>query len=126
VFEDTAPINNAPDGGEEGLGGFSITLEDAGGRYGISAGMQMQDAFGNPLGTVYQQNPDGSFVLDGDGNPVVAVDGMGHPVAEPLETGMSRPTCGMLTIETSRQEVRHQAVHVRKRLAQTSMIEGTR
>jgi FtsP/CotA-like multicopper oxidase with cupredoxin domain len=51
VFEDSSPTNGAVDGGEAGLGlgGFQITLEDAGGRYGISGGTMMQDAFGNPL-----------------------------------------------------------------------------
>lgn len=51
VFEDSSPTNGAIDGVEEsiGLGGFQITLEDAGGRYGISGGTMMQDANGNML-----------------------------------------------------------------------------
>ncbi|MBI1424637.1 MAG: hypothetical protein GC149_14415 [Gammaproteobacteria bacterium] len=49
VFEDSWPTNGAIDGNEHGLGGFTITLEDAGGRYGISGGTMLQDAFGNPL-----------------------------------------------------------------------------
>jgi len=51
VFEDSSPTNGAVDGGEEGLGlgGFQITVEDAGGRYGISGGTMMQDAHGNML-----------------------------------------------------------------------------
>ena len=49
VFEDNSPTNGAVDGNEQGLGGFQVTLEDAGGRYGISAGMMSQDAFGQPL-----------------------------------------------------------------------------
>jgi len=49
VFQDTSPTNGAIDGGEEGLGGFTITLEDGGGRYGISAGIMIQDTYGNPL-----------------------------------------------------------------------------
>ena len=49
VFEDNSPTNGAVDGNEPGLGGFEITLEDAGGRYGISAGTMSQDAVGNPL-----------------------------------------------------------------------------
>ena len=54
VFHDNFPINNIEDQpAEQGLAGFKITLEDAGGRYGISAGAMMMDAFGNPLGTVY-------------------------------------------------------------------------
>jgi len=49
VFQDTWPTNGAIDGNEGGLGGFTITLEDAGGRYGISGGTMLQDTFGNPL-----------------------------------------------------------------------------
>jgi hypothetical protein len=49
VFEDIAPTNGAPDPLERGLGGFQITLEDAGGRYGISGGTMSQDVYGNPL-----------------------------------------------------------------------------
>jgi hypothetical protein len=61
IFHDNAPINNAPDlptedpnqPGGTPMDGFSIIVEDAGGRYGASAGVQSQDAFGNPLGTTY-------------------------------------------------------------------------
>lgn len=49
VFEDNSPTNGAVDGNETGLGGFQITLEEAGGRYGASGGQMLQDAFGNPL-----------------------------------------------------------------------------
>ena len=49
TFKDHSPTNGAVDGGEVGLGGVQITLEDAGGRYGISAGMMSQDADGNLL-----------------------------------------------------------------------------
>jgi large repetitive protein len=80
VHEDLNPINNVWDEGEAGLEGFRIILEDAGGRYGISAGEQSQDAFGNPLGTTYLRtcDTDGAnpgtgtfFCLDPDGNPIV-------------------------------------------------------
>jgi len=61
IFEDNFPINNAPDlPGEDptnedatDMSGFQIIVEDAGGRWGASAGVQSQDAFGNPLGTTY-------------------------------------------------------------------------
>ncbi len=49
TFKDHSPTNGAVDGGEVGLGGVQITLEDAGGRYGISAGMMSQDANGDQL-----------------------------------------------------------------------------
>ena len=49
IFEDNSPTNAAVDGNEHGLGGFQITVEDGGGRYGISAGTLGQDVYGNPL-----------------------------------------------------------------------------
>ena len=51
VFEDNSPTNGAVDGAENdnGLGGFQITLEDAGGRYGASAGVMLQDVNGDLL-----------------------------------------------------------------------------
>ena len=49
VFDDSSPTNGGVDANEKGLGGFQVTLEDAGGRYGISAGAMSQDADGNPL-----------------------------------------------------------------------------
>ncbi len=58
IFNDNFPLNNAPDlPGEDpansddpkGMSGFQIVVEDAGGRYGASAGVQSLDAFGNPL-----------------------------------------------------------------------------
>ncbi|THJ25409.1 MAG: hypothetical protein CAF45_000935 [Nitrospira sp. CG24E] len=58
AFEDKAPINNALDQGERGLGGFNVLIADAGGPV-------LTDAFGNPLGTFY--NPDGSVYLLGSG-----------------------------------------------------------
>lgn len=84
VFEDNFPINNAPDQPEEqGLAGFSLILEDAGGRYGMSAGTQMQDAFGNPIGTTY--NADGSVAMMGDGT--VKTDANGEAVIKNLAPG---------------------------------------
>jgi len=67
IFEDNFPLNNTPDlpgedpanPGNTPMDGFQIVVEDAGGRYGASAGVQSLDAFGNPLGTTY----------DGAGNP---------------------------------------------------------
>ena len=104
IYEDLSPINNAWDTGERGLEGFNIVLEEAGGRYGMSAGAQMVDAYGNMLGTTYIRtcdqdglNPDtGSYgCLDVDGSPIVATDGSGTPIVEPLITGAD----GRLTIK---------------------------
>lgn len=77
VFNDNQPINGAPDLPQEtGLSGFSITLKEAGGTYGASGGQVIQDAFGNPIGTEYQKNPDGSPVMIGDA-PVMTTKGTG-------------------------------------------------
>lgn len=59
AFKDTAPINNALDQGEVGLGGFTVTISDA-------AGQVLTDVFGNPLGTVY----------DGAGNAILLGNGI--------------------------------------------------
>jgi hypothetical protein len=103
VFEDNFPANGTPEPQEDNgatprCGAappnvrctdfdpalFSVQLFDAGGQYGLAGGRVSQDAYGNPLGTTYQTNPDGSFVLDGDGAPVVATQGNGvlHPGAD--------------------------------------------
>lgn len=77
VFEDHTSINNAPDiGVEPGLEGFTIIIADG-------AGQVMMDAFGNMIGTSYQRNPDGTFVLDGDGMPVVETMGSGFVTSGP-------------------------------------------
>lgn len=70
VFEDNQPINGAPDLPQElGLANFSVTLKEAGGTYGASGGQVTQDAFGNPIGTTYQQLPNGDFVYNTPGDP---------------------------------------------------------
>ncbi|MFT5729043.1 MAG: hypothetical protein ACI8PB_003206 [Desulforhopalus sp.] len=114
VHEDIAPINNVWDLGETGLEGFAIILEDAGGKYGISAGIQSQDAFGNLLCTSYQytdSNGNGShdpgelFVeeIDPDtglptGNPVIDVAGSGCVTGACGVPAADFPDCGMVTI----------------------------
>jgi hypothetical protein len=78
VFEDNQPINGVPSlPQEQGLANFSITLKEAGGTYGASGGQVTKDAFNNPLGTTYQQNPDGTFVYNADGTPAVLTLGNG-------------------------------------------------
>ncbi len=54
VFQDNAALNGMWDTDEPGLKGFAVTIEDAGGRYGMSAAQQLMDAFGNQIGTTYQ------------------------------------------------------------------------
>jgi hypothetical protein len=71
VFEDNNPINNIWDNlAERGLKGFTVIISDL-------AGPVSQDVFGNPLGTTYKKNPDGSYQLDSNGNPIVEVMGTG-------------------------------------------------
>ena len=83
VFEDNHPINNAPEPPvERGLEGFTVVIADAAGRYGIPGGQQMMDAFANMIGTTYQKNPDGSFKLDGEGNPIVDLMGDGFVLTD--------------------------------------------
>lgn len=72
VFHDNQPVNNAPDiPAEAGLEGFSVVLADP-------AGQTMMDAYGNMIGTTYQENPDGSLVYDVDGNPIMTAMGPGY------------------------------------------------
>lgn len=78
VFEDNFPLNNQPDLPQEhGLADFTIMLAEAGGRYGQNGGQVSLDAFGNPLGTSYQQDVGGNFIFNPDGSPKVLVAGSG-------------------------------------------------
>ncbi len=80
VFHDNHPLNgqydtnraNLTNGNldttEDGLGGFSVIVADI-------AGQQIQDAFGNPLGTEYQYHPvTNQPFLNPDGSPIIALD----------------------------------------------------
>lgn len=95
VFNDNQPLNNAPDLPQElGLPGFSIILKEAGGTYGQSGGEVTQDAFGNQIGTTYEQTPancDAShpysattgYCLDAAGAPQVLTVGTGFIASGP-------------------------------------------
>jgi hypothetical protein len=108
VFEDIHPINNAPDLPEEqGLAGFSLILEDAGGRYGISAGQQVQDVFGNPLGTTYDSL--GNILTLGTG--IIKTDQYGMAIIDNLAPGKY----GIQAVPPAGEE-----------WIQTTTIEGTR
>ena len=81
AFHDNNPINNVEDAAEVGLPNFKVTVFEAGGRYGMSGGQQMLDAFGNMIGTTYQQNPDGTYVLV-NGEPQVVSVGQGFVLTD--------------------------------------------
>lgn len=105
VFEDNQPINNAPNvPAEAGLQGFSILLSDAGGRYGQAGGQQIMDAFGNPLGTTYDQN--GNVLSMGNG--VIKTDANGRANIKYLPPGKygirAVPPKGQTWIQTSTLE----------------------
>ena len=133
VYQDNSPVNNAPDDAEIGLGGFQILLEDAGGRYGISAGAQSTDVYGNPLGRreemtsdEFGQNPgSGTYgCLDTNGAPIAVLDNQGNPVVDPMVTGPD----GYLTIKNlAPGKYGIQAVPpAGSSYQQTSTIEGTK
>jgi hypothetical protein len=75
AFNDNAPINNAQDAGEPGLSGFKVVISD-------NMGTVSQDAFGNPLGTTYQQDESGNFIMDEDGAPLVDMMGNGEIITD--------------------------------------------
>jgi hypothetical protein len=90
VFQDNAPLNGMWDSTEPGLAGFQVTIDDAGGTYGMSGGHQSTDAFGNKIGTKYQPCPeepcDGYSVASlGDG--FVLTDADGYALIENLVMG---------------------------------------
>ncbi len=132
AFVDHNPINNAVDEREDGLGGCGIILAD------FSGGQVLYDAFGNLLGTTYQTNPNGTPVLDGDGNPIVAKSGNGvittisqadiaagnNPdnlkIGEALVKNLAPGKYGVRVIPPSRDDSGNPVVFV-----QTSTIEGT-
>jgi large repetitive protein len=71
VFEDNSPINGAADAPgvqESALCGWEVQLFEAGGTYGASGGRMSTDTFGNPLGTEYALNADGSPRYNPDGS----------------------------------------------------------
>ncbi|HJV35611.1 MAG TPA: hypothetical protein VJ604_11110, partial [Geomonas sp.] len=76
VFHDNSPINGAPDlPNEVPLGGMKVFLYD-------QLGQQSQDAFGNPIGSVYQMDAAGNPVLDPDGNAILVSKGPGYVLSK--------------------------------------------
>jgi hypothetical protein len=95
VFNDNQPINGIPNLPQElGLAGFRIILKEAGGTYGQSGGEVTQDAFGNQIGTTYEQDSANcdvghpysaatGFCLDAAGQPQVLTPGSGYLASGP-------------------------------------------
>ncbi|HSL23642.1 MAG TPA: hypothetical protein VK886_19075 [Vicinamibacterales bacterium] len=91
VFLDNAPLNGVWDPEESGLSGFQVAIDDAGGRYGMSGGQAMFDAFGNHIGTTYAcpQAPapcDGLQVVQ-LGQGFVLTDDQGYALIKNLAPG---------------------------------------
>ena len=91
VFQDNAPLDGMWSADEPGLAGFQVTIDDAGGTYGMSGGHQSTDAFGNKIGTTYQpcSNPEGctSYEVGQLGDGFVLTDADGYAVIENLVMG---------------------------------------
>jgi FtsP/CotA-like multicopper oxidase with cupredoxin domain len=92
VFHDNSPTDGMFTADEAGLPGFEVTLEDAGGRYGMSASQQLMDAYGNPLGTVYRAcsgppNSCTSYEVQSYGNGFVLTDAAGYALFQNLPPG---------------------------------------
>ncbi len=120
VFMDNAFINGAPDvPAEPGLPGFRILLFDQVGEMG-------QDAFANPLGTVYLQTCDAGGQNPGTGTDT-CLDPDGAPVVETLGNGIYTDNTGNVIIKNlypGKYGIR--AVPTDNQLwVQTSTIEGT-
>ena len=101
-FQDHFPINGAPDLPEEAnptflpdgtlvdWTQFNIQLEEPAGRYGIAGGQVIQDAFGNPLGTVYDRTCDETGANPGAG-AYGCFDANGDPIVLTLGDGTLQP-----------------------------------
>ena len=90
VFQDNSPLNGQFDADEPELAGFAVTLDDAGGRYGMAGGLMMQDAFGNPLGTTYKACPAGgecAVEVERRGNGFLTTDAQGYVTFQNLRPG---------------------------------------
>lgn len=127
AFNDNAPINNVPDAGEAGLGGFMVTLHD------YLGGPILTDVFGNPLGTTYKftgtgatrqpQMVDGKPVVDKLGNGRIYTDADGKALVKYLAMGKYGVQL-IPPVGTSWTSVKAGA-NIANRWHQTATIEGT-
>jgi len=119
IFHDNAPVNNAPDATEPGLAGFRINLVEAGGRYGMSGGPVMQDAFGHMIGTTYDDmgNPlqEGSGFVLSDANGLALIKNLSPGkytifVTPPTGENWSRPTSRRSSSSSGRRAITSSSV----------------
>jgi len=108
VFNDNSPINGAPDTPQEtGIAGVKLTLEDAGGRYGISGQQISTDVYGNPLGTTYSAQG----IVDVLGDGTITTDAEGFATIQNLAPGkygiQAVPPSGSGLVQTSTIEGTH-------------------
>jgi len=114
AFQDSRPINNVWDNGEQPLGGWTVFIYDMGGQ-------MMADTFGHPLGTVY----------DGDGNVVRLGDGTLHTMTAEEAADPARNPYGIAEGEVLVKGIAPGKYGVRivppagQQWQQTSTIEGT-
>lgn len=119
VFRDQQPINSAPDApAEPGLAGFKILLFE-------QAGQVMVDTFGNNLGTTYEKNPDGTFQLDADGAPIVAIQGTGIFTNAEGKAVMADGTPNIKNLAPGKYGVRAVPPLDNQVWVQTTTLEGT-
>ena len=121
AFEDNQPINGEPDvDGERGLAGFTVRIDDGGGRYGQIGGQVSVDVFGNPLGTTYAKDGNGNYIIDQAtfqplvlqvGSGTILTDADGYAVVQNLPPGKYGvtliPPNGTDWIQTSTIEGQH-------------------
>ena len=123
AYEDNKPLNGQADQDrEQGLAGFSVRIDDGGGRYGQIGGQISADVFGSPLGTTYlpdATNPSGYAIdpkthlptPDVIGNGVILTDADGYALIKNLPPGKYGvtllPPNGTDWIQTSTIEGQH-------------------
>ncbi len=119
VFRDNAPINGAPDlPNETALGGMKVFLFD-------QFGQQSQDAYGNPIGSIYQSDPvTGQPVLDPDGNAILVSAGPGYVLSKATMDANFTYNAVVPNLVPGKYGIRVQPDDG-KPWVQTSTIEGT-
>lgn len=132
VHEDISPINAVWDDGEQGLPDFQVVVEDAGGKYGASAGIQSANVYGDPLCSVYLQDGDGNYLddnMDGlpDRDPLSPALCTTGPDGRLIIRDISPGKYGVIVIPPNAVvDPDNPGAYVGADYIQTSTIEGTR